>query len=711
MISLTHALTDKRFAPAPGDHRASVLSLKMRSLIMAGLLGIAATASSAPLELKRVFLSSGGVGYFEYEAQADGPADLPLEVPLDQVDDVLKSLVVYDDQGNVGSVTLPGREPLEQVFRDLPFGADALQSAVALLNNLQGAEVEVQGTRKLQGRLLKVTEETIALPNGLGSAIRHRLSVMTADGLQQTVLEESDGIRFADPKLQEQVQGALAAINSYRTRARRTLSIQSKGQGKRTVRAGYVVEAPLWKTSYRLSLARSPDPVSPAQSRLQGWALLENMSGHDWEGVELTLASGNPVTFRQALYQAYYVKRPEVPVEVLGRVLPPADTGTVGTAPPPPAMGAAPMMMMKRAKPREMAQMAAGAIAGRSYEEAPAAMAEPPEEAQREVQGEEAAEQVLFTFPTPVNVKSGHSLMLPIVDRTVPTLRLGLYQPSTQREFPLASVQLVNDTPTSLPPGVITVYEGNGYLGDGRINALPAGDKRLVSFAVDTKVRMQKDEAETRSIAKGSIAKGVLHLTILERETTTYRMKGLQQEDRLLWIEHPRRPDWELVAPDKASMEKTGVELTADQYRIPFVLKKGAEAVLQVVLQHPVQEELALLSMGVDQIAAYAGSTELDQRLRRAFAEMGEMRGQMSRMQRDIDLLQEQRQAVFKDQERLRENLAHVPGGSDLARRYLEKLGRQESTLETINGQIQKAQENLEKLRQKLADYVQNLSL
>lgn len=705
MISLPHALADKRFAQAPGsrDHPARPISFRMRFWIMAGLLSIAAAASSAPLELKRVFLSSGGVGYFEYEAQADGPAELALEVPLDQVDDVLKSLVVYDDQGNVGSVTLPGREPLEQVFRDLPFGADALQSAVALLNNLQGAEIEVQGTRRLQGRLLKVTEETITLPNGLGSTTRHRLSVMTADGLQQAVLEESDGIRFADPKLQEQVQGALAAINSHRTRARRTLSIQSKGQGKRAVRAGYVVEAPLWKTSYRLSLTRSPDPTAPAQSRLQGWALLENMSGHDWEGVELTLASGNPVTFRQALYQAYYVKRPEVPVEVLGRVLPPADKGTMGAAPPP-----APMMMKRESRRRDMAEMATGAGAPRSYaEEAPAAMAAPAEEAQ----GEEATEQVLFTFPTPVSVKSGHSLMLPIVDRTIPTLRLGLYQPSTQREFPLASVQLVNDTPTSLPPGVITVYEGNSYLGDGRINALPAGDKRLVSFAVDTKVRMQKDETEARSIAKGRIAKGVLHLTVLERETTTYRMKGLQQEDRLLWIEHPRRPDWELVAPDKASMEKTGVELTADQYRIPFVLKKGAEAEMQVILQHPVQEELALLSMSMDQLAAYAASTELDQRLRRAFADMGELRGQMGRVQRDIDLLQEQRQAVFKDQERLRENLARVPGGSDLARRYLEKLGRQESALETINGQIQKTQDNLESLRQKLGDYIQGLAL
>ena len=73
---------------------------------------------------------------------------------------------------------------------------------------------------------------------------------------------------------------------------------------------------------YRLVLpAKDGDPA-----RLQGWAVLENQSGADWNGVALTLQYGNPVTFRQAIYQSYYVQRPEVPVEILGRILPSVDT-------------------------------------------------------------------------------------------------------------------------------------------------------------------------------------------------------------------------------------------------------------------------------------------------------------------------------------------------------------------------------------------------
>src|SRR5688572_3026383 len=85
-------------------------------------------AFAQDLALKRVMLSSGGLGYFEYEATVDGDATLRLTVSLDQVDDVLKSLVVYDDKGGVGGLSLPGREPLAQAFKDLPFDQDSLAS-------------------------------------------------------------------------------------------------------------------------------------------------------------------------------------------------------------------------------------------------------------------------------------------------------------------------------------------------------------------------------------------------------------------------------------------------------------------------------------------------------------------------------------------------------------------------------------------------------
>src|SRR4051812_22921181 len=94
---------------------------------------LARPAAAEELALRRALLSSGGVGYFEYEAKVQGDADLPLDVRLDQVDDVLKSIVVFDDAGSVGAITLPSRSPDGDVLRDTPFDERALGSEAALL--------------------------------------------------------------------------------------------------------------------------------------------------------------------------------------------------------------------------------------------------------------------------------------------------------------------------------------------------------------------------------------------------------------------------------------------------------------------------------------------------------------------------------------------------------------------------------------------------
>ena len=107
------------------------------AVVIFGLIG---PANAGDLSLDRIMLSSGGVGYFEYEATVDGDATLSLDVPLDQVDDILKSLAVYDDHGTAGEITLPGREPLTQSFVDLPFDHAALGSAPALREDSGGCE-------------------------------------------------------------------------------------------------------------------------------------------------------------------------------------------------------------------------------------------------------------------------------------------------------------------------------------------------------------------------------------------------------------------------------------------------------------------------------------------------------------------------------------------------------------------------------------------
>ena len=698
-----------------------LISILAAGAVWLSAAGAATAAATAALPLKRVMLSTGGVGYFEHEAVVDGDAVLELAVRLDQVDDVLKSIVVYDDSGGIGTVSLPGRAPLKQVFRDLPFDQAVLSSPVALLNALQGAEIEAVGARALRGRLIRVTPEHVKLPGNGGTVTRHRVSLMTAQGIQHLIFEEAESLRFADAALREQISQALAAIATHRVRDKRTLRVTIKGAGRRTVRVAYVVAAPLWKTSYRLTLTNED---GAPRGRLHGWAVVENMSGHDWRDVELTLLSGNPVTFRQALYSAYYVDRPSVPVEVLGRILPRPDTGVIGGA----AVAQPQHRRLERRKGRRadlrkarsaMAKesvRAAGA-AGR-YEESDAIFAAPPPRAMqmaapvRTAVSRDAATQVIFRVPGKLSVTTGYSLMVPIVNHDIPAQRISLYQYQTHPSHPLAAVRLTNDSGSGLPPGVITLYQRDergadvAFLGDARLNTLPVGEHRLVSFALDQKTRVDREVERHRILAKAAIQRGVFRRTYTEQRITKYRIKAPPGAGRTVLIEHPRLAGWSMARPGKDD-----VEMTADKYRIQLKLDKGGRETLTVVMERPRQETLAIASLSSPQIAAFARTTDLSATVRRAFARMAELRNALEGRRAEVRKLDEERKQIFTDQSRIRGNLNRIPRGSDLHRRYLQKLNRQEDGLEALHIALAEARARQKAAENALAKFVGNLKI
>lgn len=659
----------------------------------------AAHAGAAELELRRVVLSTAGLAYFEHEAEVDGDASLPLSVRLDQVDDVLKSAMVYDDRGSVGVVRLPGREPLDEAFRRLPFGREALASPVALLDALRGAAVSIAGAKTVEGRLLGVQAEEERLPQG-GVVTRHRVTVAAPDGIRQAVLEDLDAIRFTEPRLQAQIETALSAVAAYREKDTRTLEIQLSGSGRRTVRVGYVVEAPIWKTAYRLALSGKD------AGHLQGWAVLENLSGGDWKDVDLTLVAGQPVAFRQAIYSAFFQPRPEIPVETVGRVLPRPDEGVLAKADMAAEPAAAP-------PPPPRAQMMAPAPSGageraRAYAPAPmrAAVA-----ASAPAEGEDAAAQVLFHYSRPVSLAAGQSAMVPIVDRPVPVAQVALYQPGTEASFPLAAVSITNDTGATLPPGVLTLYDHGRdglatYVGDARLATLPAGEKRMLAFAVDRAIAISREQQRQQTTTAARIADGVMTVTTMDRQTTTYRIRGAEADGRPLVLEHPRPADWRLVTPEPA-----GVELARGVWRIPVRLGADGTAVVPVTTERPRRTTVRLDAANDAAIAVYLNAPELPQGTRDALKRLIDLRRALAAETQRVKSIEEERAAAAAEQERIRANLEAVPERDAQHTRYLDALKTQEDRLDRLAADLEAAKAAEKTARDGLASYVADLKL
>ncbi|MDP2332903.1 MAG: DUF4139 domain-containing protein [Reyranella sp.] len=670
----------------------------LTSLALLGFFTFPTLAFAQDLTLKRVMLSSGGMGYFEYEAIVEGDATLKLTVSLQQVDDVLKSLVVYDDKGGVGGLSLPGREPLAQAFKDLPFDQASLGSPAELLATLKGAQVTVGGSRAISGRIVSVQEETVSLGNDKGTTTRTRVTLFTERGLQQFILEDAEILQFADPALRDKVGQALVAIQGNRAKDARTIELSTRGTGKRTVRVAYIVEAPVWKASYRLTLGA--DPMA-ARSALQGWATIENLSGQDWKDVELTLVSGRPVSFRQALYNAYYVTRPEVPVEVAGRLVPGIDRGGV-QADQPSKASSPPMPAPAPYRPQQERAMATGA--------APPPPPPPIAAAADQIEASDAATQVIFKFPRAVSVDNGRTLSIPIIDRQVPAMRMALYQADTAARNPLAAIRLTNDGESGLPPGIITIYERDkagsvAYVGDARLSGFPVGETRLLAYALDEKITIERDVSQTDRLATGTISQGVLKLSRIVRQTTVYRVRGPAKEPRQLVVVQRRLPGWTLAKPDA-----TGIDISEGNYRIPFTLPGGDQTqTFEVVQEQTVQQVVRLVDGAAAQIRVYAQAREFDAKTRDALAKVLQLQQSTAEAQRKVTQVEAERQQIVQEQARLRENLSRVPANSDLQRRYLATLDKQESELEALAKRKVEAEKAVETARDALRTYVASL--
>jgi len=84
------------------------------------------------------------------------------------------------------------------------------------------------------------------------------------------------------------------------------------------VQVSYAVPTPTWKAAYRVVL-------DDHASLLQGWAMVNNVSQEDWNGVQLTLATGAPMSYALDLHTPEFARRPDA----TGKLVAPTITGVV----------------------------------------------------------------------------------------------------------------------------------------------------------------------------------------------------------------------------------------------------------------------------------------------------------------------------------------------------------------------------------------------
>jgi hypothetical protein len=684
-------------------------------LVSTAVLAFGCGAQAAELPLTRVVLSTAGIAQFTHSGLVTAGSTVDVAVRFDQVDDILKSLTVFDKAGAIGPVSVPGKAPLAELFRDLPFGPDALDSSRALLNALVGSEVEIAGQVNAKGRVFRVEDQEIALPNNGGTTTRHRLTLMTDRGLVQAILEEVTTLRFPDPQVKAQIERALAGLTENRAKERRRLSVGFLGEGTRNAAISYVVAAPIWKTAYRLVL-----PKDGGNARLQGWAVVENLTGGDWNDIDLVLVSGNPVALRQPLYTAFFTDRIEVPVTTAARLAPrtdDADEPSIDVTRKPAAKELATVNTLNTLLPApaqsQMAQIArpgSGAIAGAFGQTTP--LAPPPSlgAAANAAEAEEASTQLLYRFPGKISLATGHTMMVPFVDREAPATRTWLYQPETAARRPLAAVRMRNDGESGLPPGIVTTYEAAGdgsvnFVGDAQLPLLPRGTFKFVTFALDPKTDIRREDKGVLRTQLGKAVNGVLTLTTRSRRSISYEIAAPSDEDRQIAIEEARADGWKPAS-------EASVEETPTRFRYTVVAPKGQVTKTTLVLERTDREIVILTTLAAeDMLARIRGLQNESAAVKDAVARLGAIVNDINKARAQRTQLEAERKKIANDQDRIRQNLSLVGLGSDLGRRYLDMLKSHEDRLAEINRIDATTENEIAAKRQSAEELARHLTL
>jgi len=673
------------------------------------------SSPSAPppaIPVRSVVLFSSGVGYFEHVGTIAGDVSTELRFKTNQINDILKSLVLEDRGGRVSAVVYPSQDPLSKTLGSFQVNITGNPTLAELLTQLRGAKLTVTAqAERIVGTILGV-ERKLKAAGDKGQAVEvWVVNLISGGSIRAVPLDDVLKIELEDAQLQDELNKALLALAEDRDQDKKPVTINFRGDGERQVRLGYVVETPIWKISYRLIL-----PDADEKPRLQGWAILENQTDSDWNNVSLSLVSGRPISFIEDLYQPLYVPRPTVQPELFASLRP--QTYNAGLDKGQPAERFADNKEEReKDKLRKALNQPAKILGGLRRDEPSAqSLAESTGsplsraiDANAGIASIAAAGKLgeLFQYNIAnVSLPRQRSAMLPIVTDDIVAERVSIYNQSVLAKHPLYGARIRNTTGKHLLQGPITVLDDHSYAGDAQIDNVPPGQERLISYGIDLEMRVNAaNRRQENNIQTGRLVKGVLQLTRKQVVMQDYLVENLSQKAKDVIVEHPFQTEWKLVETPKP------METTDSLYRFRDSVPAGKTRTLTVKEEGVQGETIAILPADLGQLEFYSRSGEIPAGVREALIKTMGLKSALLDSQRQIQQRQKELSEISQEQKRIRDNMNTVTQSSQYYTRLLGKLNDQESRIEKLQGEIDRWQRTYDQQRKELETYLLNTTV
>ena len=646
--------------------------------------------SADDIPLKKVTLYSSGVAHYVHEGTVAGSGNIALLFSPAQINDVLKSLVVMDPGAKSLAVNYQSEDTLRKTLESLKIDLSAATTLYDILKAQKGAEVELFTPHQITGKILSVDK------NSSKETDAFFISLAAKDGIHIIAFSDIQSFTFTDTKRNEDLNTALALILDASAKNRKKLDIKIDAQGERKIGLSYVMEAPVWKASYRLDMGTD-------KAAFQAWAIIDNSTDLDWKNITLTLTTGRPVGFTQNLYAPYYTYRPEVPLAIAQA----AEAETFDSADR--AVEYAAAMPLAEKRSAMMKKEAYGyTVAG--YDEAEYDdLQEKNTSAYFENQTEagNAGEMFAFTPSKPVTLERQQSMMIPLTLASLPAEKYSVFSsiPYNERVNPKFCISIENTSGLKLPAGPITVLDGGEYSGDALLEFLPEAEKRLIAYGDDIEVTGSKRADSTRTIETIKMTDGVMTTSYRQVQSTIYLIRNANKKERTVIVEHAKNAGFELTTKQALA------EMTANKYRFKFKAAGNTGTELKVEETRTYRSSQKIFDMNSNTFISYTTNSEIPDKVRKAFTSIITEKEKVTAAEKALKTLQDRQTEIGKEQDRVRRNLEAVGSESQQGRAFLTKLLKLETELDELKTDIADATERVNKAQQNFTAFVKDIRI
>ena len=679
---------------------------------------VASTIKDLPV--RKVVLYKNGVGYFEHAGSVIGNQRVAIDFTSPQLNDVLQSLTVLDEGGGrIAGVNYNSTTPLAEQLKSLSLGMSDDPTSTELFQALRGQRVEVLGGPggAITGRLMSIESRTEKAGSGDGSneatIDKFYLTLVAGSGAVRVIeLTPALSVRPLDANLQGQLDRYLELLSTAHSTGLRHLTLDALGLGQRELRVSYISEVPVWKSTYRMVFPRDPN----GKAIVQGWAVVDNTVGADWDNVQLSLVAGAPQSFIQPLSQPLYTRRPEIPISTEAQTTPQThEAAEMSSDKPVEAQSVVvnSQLVAPTRVPRNMKMVAEKEAPANSYSidgtggsshgvigglaggnaadsnglyhglgSANGVYRASDAISEGDVSTNAFDDFFEYALSQPVTIHKNESAMVPILQQELPAEHVTLW--SEKDPMPLRAVWLENKSKLTLDSGSFSIFESGEFAGEGLLDPIHPGERRLLSYAADQAVRVKViDRDSKRTLHHVKISHGTIVETHMDIASVTYSATNSADVDRVVLLEHPRRNDNKGWSLDEGL---TPAESAPGIYRFRLQVPAHSTGKLEV-REHGPEHTAVSLNPNQDQRTYLL---DLVKRVPDALDKLKpvlDAEDALADLDHKITEAKKQEETAKADEARDRENLTALKG-NDAAKRFVDELNRAEDLLQATRKQI-----------------------